>query len=78
MGTFEFVITIVSLALGFALLREFVRRRHHSTGAWEKWLEESGLDATLDRLDALERRVVVLERIATDKSQHISEEIEGL
>ncbi len=78
MDTFEFVITIVAIVLFFSLFREFVRRRHGLAKAWDEWLEDSGLEIGDERLEALEGRVEVLERIATDKKRTLSGEIERL
>ena len=78
MDNYEFVIAIVSIVLCFALFREFVRRRHGAAKAWDEWLEDSGLEIDDERFEALERRVEVLERIATDKKRTLSEEIERL
>ncbi len=78
MDTFEFVITIVAIVLFFSLFREFIRRRQGSAKAWDEWLEDSGLEIGDERLEALERRVEVLERIATDKKRTLSEEIDRL
>lgn len=78
MDTFEFVIAIVAIVLFFSLFREFVRRRHGAAKAWDEWLADSGLEIGNERLGALERRVEVLERIATDKKRTLSEEIERL
>ena len=78
MDTFEFVITIVTIVLFFSLFREFVRRRQGSSKAWDEWLEDSGLDIGNGRLELLEKRVEVLERIATDHKHKLSEEIAQL
>jgi LPS sulfotransferase NodH len=78
MDTFEFVIAIVSIVFFFSLIREFIRRRRGSVKVWNDWLEESGLEISDERLEALERRVQVLERIAVDKKHMLSEEIERL
>lgn len=78
MEKYEFIIAVVSIVLAFSLFREFLRRRHGSSKAWDDWLEGSGLDAGNERLLALEQRVEVLERIATDKKRTLTEEIENL
>ncbi len=90
MTTFEFVIAIVAIVLFFSLVREVIRRRHGASNLWEEWLDgsglgdladqfgEDGLGAKLDRIDSLEKRIEVLERIATDKTRSLAEEIERL
>lgn len=90
MTTFEFVIAIVAIVLFFSLVREAIRRRHGASNLWEEWLHgsglgdiadqfaDNGLGAKLDRIDSLKKRIEVLERIATDKTRSLADEIEQL
>jgi len=69
-----FVIVLVAIVLLAGLAKEYLRRRPDEADAkrGEEW------DATLARLEELEERVRVLERIVTDPQEGLRREINRL
>ncbi|MEJ2602124.1 MAG: hypothetical protein P8172_02320 [Gammaproteobacteria bacterium] len=69
-----FVITIVAIVLFAGILKEYMRNRREEEDPKtdEEW------QATLARLEELEERVRVLERIVTDPRDHLKQEINRL
>ncbi len=68
------VVVIVALAMGFAAFKEWTKVRAKEANA-----KATNLDnAATARIAELEERVKVLERIATDKSSRLGEEIDAL
>lgn len=77
MGTFEFIIAIVAIVFGTGLIKTFLASRKNAVDT-DSLSEELGLNDKLSRIDRLEDRVRTLERIVTDKSERLSEDIEKL
>ena len=70
MNPFEFVILILGLSFGYSLLAQYLKRR---------WKQNSRLSPeVVARLDAMEDRLAVLERIVTDRREHLRGEFESL
>ena len=70
MDKYVFVIAILGIVFGTGLIKYVIKLKH------EKATEEpSGL---AEKVEALTERIEVLERIATDKSQRLKDEIDGL
>ena len=68
-----FVIAIVAIALFASIVKEYLRgKRREEPKRDEEW------EATLGRLEELEERVRVLERIVTDPRERLKREIGGL
>ena len=69
-----FVITIVAIVLFAGILKEYMRNRREEEDPKrdEEWR------STLARLEELEERVRVLERIVTDPRDHLKREINRL
>ncbi len=69
-----FVITIVAIVLFAGILKEYMRNRRDEEDPKrdEEW------HSTLARLEELEERVRVLERIVTDPRDHLKREINRL
>ena len=74
MHVFEFVIIVVALATFGGMFTKWLSHR-------EKHREKHRSDDTLEsdrRIDALEKRVQVLERIVTDKAEKLKDDINNL
>ena len=77
MGVFEMVVLIVLIAT----IGEVLKNRNKTKNKMqdlESRLKELGVADQLQRIDQLEDRVRILERIATDKGARISAAIDGL
>lgn len=72
MNVFGMVVAIVALSMGTSIILKYLKLREKQITA-----NENGSEAD-DRYKALEERVRVLEKIATDKSHKLSEEIDAL
>lgn len=74
METYEFIIAIIAIVMGAGIIRQAIiaKQRKHSTGPDKETL------ARLDKLERLEKRVAVLEKIVTDKKAKLADEIENL
>jgi len=70
MHVFEFVLLILIIGTFGSALNRWLKNKNT-----EKVFDTSKSD---ERIDALEKRVQVLERIATDKSEQLKEEINNL
>ena len=62
MNPFEFVIVVIALSFGYKLLAAWMRSREQSRSS-----DESANAGLVQRLEQLEERVQVLERIVTDE-----------
>lgn len=72
MNEFEMVPLIVLFVMVAAVLRTWIKSR-------EKLAQQRGVTGDhVRRIDELEERIRVLERLATDKSARLREEIEAL
>lgn len=74
MQVFEFVIAIVALSLLYKLVDSWVRRRSQAAPRHED-AERAALER---RLDAVEERVRVLERIVTDERYDLKQQFKDL
>ena len=86
----EFVIALVALSTGGWLINKWIRAKHGysledewggkteraDTGETKRLKAENR--ALHDKLDAMQDRMVVLEKIVTDRGYSLSEEIEAL
>lgn len=87
MGVFEMIVLIVLIGAITSVVKHYLGVRDTDFDADELMssmgLEDGGyskkkLKPYLDRINQLEERVKVLERIATDKKHSLADEIDGL
>ncbi len=90
MHVFEMVIWIVAICVIGGVIKSYLDRRKGSGGGdmmdemmmdmgmGENYYSKAKMDPYLAKIDALEERVRVLERIATDKGHALAEEINRL
>ena len=74
MGVFEMIVLIVLIGTGSGIVMQWLKNK-------EKKMDVHGGEAgvqTLSRITELEKRVQVLEKIATDKSARLRDEIDNL
>ena len=72
MNPFEFVIVIVVLSFGYKLVSAWLQHRAVAR------IEEPGRAELMRRLDEVEERVRVLERIVTDERFDLKQEFKNL
>ncbi|HKI74843.1 MAG TPA: hypothetical protein VJ998_09375 [Pseudomonadales bacterium] len=74
MNVFEMVVIIVIVSVVAGTIRSYFRSRHRmvSQGGHES------LDEALDKIDDLEERVRVLERVVTDDKYDLKRQIDDL
>lgn len=72
-GTYIFVLSIIALSFGYGLLKAWINNRPKLEG-------DNGEDgeSMLAKIDALEERIRVLERIVTDGQHDLKREIDQL
>ncbi len=75
MTVFEMIFGIVLVTTIATMYNTKQKHKHHRRRSKE---ELSELDARLDKLEDLERRVQVLERVITDRKFDLKEEIDRL
>ncbi len=86
----SFVIAIIALSMGGWIINNWIRAKHgydledewggktqKSDSAETKRLKAENRDLN-DKLDAMQDRMIVLEKIVTDRGYSLSEEIEAL
>lgn len=86
----SFVIAIIALSMGGWIINNWIRAKHgydledewggktqKSDNAETKRLKAENRDLN-DKLDAMQDRMIVLEKIVTDRGYSLSEEIEAL
>lgn len=73
MNPFEFVITIIALSFGYKVILSWMRSRELSRST-----DESANKALVQRLEQLEERVQVLERIVTDERFELKQQFKDL
>lgn len=73
MNPFEFVIVVIALSLGYKLIAAFMRSREQSRSS-----DESANAGLVQRLEQLEERVQVLERIVTDERFELKQQFKDL
>ena len=71
-GSHVFVLLIIALTLGYGLLKAWMTNRSEAPVADEH------ADEMLAKMDALEERIRVLERIVTDHDIDLKKEIDRL
>lgn len=72
LGVFEMVVIIVIASLLANLAREWLKTKEQPE------IDFSPMEARLEKVEALEERVKVLEAIVTDKGYDLKKEIENL
>jgi len=77
MRIFEFVVTIVAISLIYSAFMALIRSRHRKSNIKDEELEADRL-ADRERLEDLEERVSVLERIVTDKKSALRRQFSDL
>lgn len=90
MGPFEMTVYIVLIVVVAGIVRKHIQARHGKGGGSEGqghgdwgtghhgYYSKTDLKPYLDKIDALEERIRVLEKIATDPSNRLSKEIDDL
>lgn len=72
-GSHVFILSIIALSFGYALLKAWIRKHPQPVPR-----DEEDGDAMLEKIDALEERIRVLERIVTDGKHDLKREIDQL
>lgn len=70
MNSFEFVILILVLSFGYSLLAQYLKQRSKRAARMTP--------EVLERIAEMEDRIAVLERILTDRREHLRGEFESL
>ncbi|MCC5869915.1 MAG: hypothetical protein JJU27_15535 [Gammaproteobacteria bacterium] len=70
MNPFEFVLIIIAMSFAYGLLRDYLKRRAKKA--------EKAAPEMLERLQVLEERIAVLERIVTDRNESLRREFDQL
>ncbi len=78
MGPFEMIVAIVLIAVVGGIVRSKAKLKHGTPEKLEEYLDQTGVTGQLRKIDQLEKRVRVLERIVTDKKMNLADEIENL
>jgi hypothetical protein len=73
MNPFEFVLTVIALSFGYKLIAAWMRSREQSRSS-----DESANAGLVQRLEQLEERVQVLERIVTDDRFELKQQFKDL
>ncbi len=71
-GSLIFVLLVVSVVMLSQVLRTWIKQRHVQPESNEE------LEATLSKIDVLEDRIKVLERIVTENKFDLKSEIDSL
>lgn len=74
MSVFTMVVAIVAIGTFGGILREHLRAKRAAEGS----AHDEALDDALDRIDELEERVRVLERVITDDGYDLKRQIDSL
>ncbi len=72
MHIFEFVLAIVSIVFAAGIINNYIKTRSQKTDSEELASE------FLEKLDRLEERIKVLERIVTDRNYDLKEKFKDL
>ena len=83
MGVFEFILGIIVIGSGFSVINKWIAAKHgyeieDSDGERMTKIVHQPDAASLKRIEQLEKRVRVLERIATDEGARLASEIDAL
>lgn len=71
-GTFVFVLSIIAIVMGASVMREWIKQKSKEPE------NATELEATLAKIDILEERIQVLERIITENRFDLKNEIDSL
>lgn len=71
-GSLTFVLVLVSIVMCASVMREYIKQRRREPGPNEE------LEDTLLKIELLEERIQVLERIITEKRFDLKSEIDSL
>jgi len=71
-GTFIFVLSIITIVMCANIIRTYLKQRAREPQA------DENIEETLARLETLEQRVQVLERIVTENRFDLKQEIDAL
>ena len=71
-NVFTFVLALVAIVMVARIIQSYLERRQ------EKGNEEGEIEETLAKIDALEERVRVLERIITENRYDLKRQIDSL
>jgi hypothetical protein len=71
-GTFVFVLLIIAMVMSTAVIRTYIKQRGIRPP------HDEDLEETLARIDLLEERIRVLERIITEHRIDLKQEIDNL
>lgn len=74
MNVFEMVVIIVIVGVVSSIIRESIRAKRIAGDS----IHKDALDDALDRIDDLEERVRVLERVVTDDRYDLKRQIDDL
>ena len=77
MRLFEFIIAIVVISLAYSAFMAMIRARRTRQDPYDSALE-ADVQADRERLEALEERVAVLERIVTDRKSSLHRQFSDL
>lgn len=72
-GSHVFVLLIIALTFGYGLIKAWIRNRSEAPPAADEHADEM-----IAKMDALEERIRVLERIVTDHDIDLKKEIDRL
>ncbi len=89
MHVFEMVVLIVGIVVIGGLIKSYFERNNANgtTGALDDLMHDLGMsdyyskkevDVFIKKIEAMEQRIQVLERIATDKGRDLADEIDSL
>ena len=89
MNPFEMVVIIVLIVMGAGVVKNWLKAKENGArldlgtlaedlGLAEDYYSKSQIKPYLDRIEGLEERIKVLERIVTDKSHNLAKEIDEL
>ena len=72
MGLWEMIVAVVALGVAAQIITAYFKSKEQGSASSE------GISEQISRIDTLEKRIEVLERIATDKRNNLKEEIDNL
>ncbi len=89
MGFWEAIVLIVCISVIGGIIMQYLKGKEKGVdydidkladalGLNDGYMSKKKLRPHLQRIDKLEERIKVLERIATDKGRNLADEIEGL
>ncbi|MFC7048948.1 hypothetical protein [Emcibacter nanhaiensis] len=89
MQVFEMVVLIVLIVFVASIIKQWLKAKQnggkinlddlaHDLGLADDYYSKQQIKPYLDRIEGLEERIKVLERIVTDKSHNLAQEIDKL